>query len=113
MVHLSGAGGMEMPAIVQTIMLVICCNESGRFVERRPLVASRGGFLVAGTVIAILFAACLYTATLPVLARKSLVSSGDAAISLGGDENAERFYPRRPPPIPSLRNLREAGGVVS
>lgn len=98
-VHLLGAGGIEMPAITQTLLVLIV------------LAASRAaeGTIVAGaatserfgplrttaeaTGCVVLCAACLLTATVPVMSCDSLLSLGDAEIARGdGVSRPEMLY---------------------
>lgn len=97
LIHLSGAGGIEMPGIVQILVLLslfaTSCAANDRFDVAVPASNSRRGVIVAAVLIATAFIGSLFTATKPVLARSALVSAGDVAISTGaGMERAERLY---------------------
>lgn len=94
LVHLLGAGGIEMPAVTQTLLVLLAVGtvlagpQSGTTVRSR-----RTWVLATGAAAAGLFVACLGTATVPVFNRQSLVAAGDAA--LRQDRNPElalRFY---------------------
>jgi len=113
MVHLTGAGGMEMPAIVQTIFLLAAMIPAARGVcAGRPAFA-RGPFFGAAALMAAAFVGCLFTATLPVVSRQGHVSTGDSILALGGSaEQAEQAYraaadvdPLSPEPYDKLAEL--------
>jgi hypothetical protein len=93
LVHLLGAGGIEMPAITQTLLVLLV---AGSVLAGPESSGWRQSGLVAAAVglgSLALFAACLFTATIPVLNRESLVSAADAAYSQ--DRNlgrAEKLY---------------------
>jgi O-Antigen ligase len=85
-VHLLGAGGIEMPAVVQ-IFLVLAVLIFAIAPSRATARESRKFvFAVGGTAI-VLFVACLLSATLPVLNRRALVGSADQAMMVDGDVN--------------------------
>jgi hypothetical protein len=88
MTHLVGAGGIEMPAIVQTLLVLVAAamvwNESDPVetasVEQRP----RKTLAVAG-LFGVLFIVCLLSATAPVLNRRALVAAADVTAASGAD----------------------------
>jgi hypothetical protein len=85
-VHLLGAGGIEMPAVVQLFLLIaallFAIAPNGIKSIKLPK------FVVAVGVAAItLFISCLVTATLPVFNRRERVISGEQAFVALGDVN--------------------------
>ncbi len=101
-VHLLGAGGIEMPAIVQ--ILLLCGVLSALLPEERAdgngLAAVRsteatwsvpavtGGF-------GLLFLLCLLQATVPVVNRRALIDRADDAWQLGGSVQQARYLYRQ------------------
>ncbi len=86
-VHLSGAGGIEMPAVVQLLLVLAVLL----FATLPGDVAARNSprlVLAFGMSAIVLFVCCLLTAWLPVLNRRALVASGDQALLVDG--NADR-----------------------
>ena len=88
MTHLLGAGGIEMPAIVQTLLVLVAVaavwNEADPV--ETALVAQRPRkTLVVGGLFGVLFVVCLLSATAPVLNRRALVAAADATVVGGGD----------------------------
>jgi O-antigen ligase len=85
-VHLLGAGGIEMPAVVQMFLVIAALMFA---------IAPRGAdsiqmprFMVAAGVAAVaLFVCCLLTATLPVFQRRERIAAGEQALALDGDVN--------------------------
>ncbi|NOX53730.1 MAG: O-antigen ligase family protein, partial [Planctomycetes bacterium] len=75
-VHLLGAGGIEMPAIVQTLLVIVILGTAtplggGRPASGSPAAARRSWpFWTATGLTAAAFLGCLLTATLPVLQRR-------------------------------------------
>ena len=86
-VHLFGAGGIEMPAVVQ-LFLLIAVAAFAATPGRADTRASRTLVATAGAAGIVLFVGCLLTATLPVLNRRALVASGEQSIMLDGDASA-------------------------
>ncbi len=85
-VHLLGAGGIEMPAVVQLFLLIavllFAIAPNGSNSVQLPK------FVFALGVAAItLFVSCLVTATLPVFNRRERVISGEQAFVAQGDVN--------------------------
>ena len=81
--HLCGAGGIEMPAIVQLfLMLAALATALSRTARVTP---SRGSVFVIGGASIVCFVACLLTGVLPVLNRRALVASGEEALVRRGD----------------------------
>ncbi|WP_166827952.1 O-antigen ligase family protein [Thalassoroseus pseudoceratinae] len=75
LVHLLGAGGIEMPAIVQLLLLLIAIGV-GPQTPRDTSAVTVG--ILGGCGIA-LAAGCVLTSTLPVLQREAEVAGGDLA----------------------------------
>ncbi len=111
LVHLLGAGGMEMPAIAQTLLLLLALasvlvqpaatqgerkKEKGKSEEKKG--DKRTTFavsLLSFALMAVLFVECLLTATGPVLNRRALVAAGDFAWMEQGDQHrAVTLYQR-------------------
>jgi len=77
-VHLLGAGGIEMPAVAQTLLLlcaaVVPCAVTSTGEAADVPAAYRARFaaaIVVTAAAAVLFGTCLSTATIPVLTRQS------------------------------------------
>jgi hypothetical protein len=84
LVHLLGAGGIEMPAVVQLFLVLAVlafATVPGAAITRE----SRNLVLAVGGAAIVLFISCLVTATLPVLNRRALVGSGEQALMMDGD----------------------------
>jgi hypothetical protein len=85
-VHLLGAGGIEMPAVVQIFLvlavLIFAITPGGASTHE-----SRKFVLAVGEAAIVFFVGCLLTATLPVLSRRALMASGDQAMLMEGDAN--------------------------
>ncbi|MCH7987698.1 MAG: O-antigen ligase family protein [Planctomycetes bacterium] len=101
LVHLLGAGGIEMPAITQTLIVLIALgamnSSSGdekTSNDQRPLLVSQDRRKMFPVVLAVgggcvlLFAYCLATSTMPVLNRNSLLALGDNDWSERGNLSA-------------------------
>jgi len=109
--HLSGAGGIEMPAMTQVVFLLAVgvlwrsdaadepatAGQGSRNVDspivgirqrRREFVAA----IVTTAAAAAMFGACLATATIPVVTREAALSNGRAAWRIEGRyRTAERY----------------------
>lgn len=99
-VHLLGAGGIEMPAIVQILCLggvlsVLLPGEKevdGGVVSVRSTEAGQGVPLVMGA-FGLLFVLCLVQATVPVVNRRALIDQADEAWQLRGSvQQARHLY---------------------
>lgn len=96
MTHLVGAGGIEMPAIVQTLLVFVAVavvwNEADP-VETASALQRPRKTLAVGGLFGVLFVVCLLSATAPVLNRRALVAAADATAVGGGDSAAAiRLY---------------------
>ena len=96
MTHLMGAGGIEMPAVVQTLLVLVAAavvwNEADP-VETAAVTQQPKKTLVVGGLFGVLFVVCLLSATLPVFNRWAFVASADATAVGGGDTaKAIRLY---------------------
>jgi O-antigen ligase/polysaccharide polymerase Wzy-like membrane protein len=83
-VHLLGAGGIEMPAVVQLFLVLAVLL----FATLPGDAAARNSprlVLAFGIWAIVLFVCCLLTAWLPVLNRRALIASGDQALLVDGD----------------------------
>ncbi len=89
LVHLLGAGGIEMPAIGQMLLLLIAIA-IGPYTPKETSPIGIG--IIGGTGIA-LAAGCVLTSTLPVLQREAGVAGGDFAwLENQNYAAAMRFY---------------------
>jgi hypothetical protein len=118
-IHLLGAGGIEMPAITQTLLLLVVLVTSRVAEETRVAEAAtleRFGpvrTIAEATGCVVLCAACLLSATLPVMSCESLLSVGDAEIARGdGVSRPELLYqqasvsdPLNPAPVERLADF--------
>lgn len=111
-VHLLGAGGIEMPAIVQTFLVLFAVGcviqnqpdmhraaESSRTLraaDRREPGESRRGMqavFALGGLFVVLFVGCFFSATKPVLNSRALLSAGESEQIAGrGSRSAARLY---------------------
>ena len=87
-VHLLGAGGIEMPAVVQMPLLlsILAIPAAARVWQSNAVHVSLG---VLGLLA---FVGCLFTATLPVLSREAQLSLGDAEAARGNVAAARTHY---------------------
>lgn len=94
--HLMGAGGIEMPAIVQTLLIlavVIAAVDGDELPQTERSTPLSPGIWAIGALFTMLFVTCFLTATAPVLNRSALVSSGDAMMAAGrGMDKARQDY---------------------
>ncbi len=93
MIHLLGAGGMEMPAVGQSLLILLALasvfgsDHASSSKSSRALVWTMGLMMLCGFVL------CLYTATLPVTSRRAMLSAGDFEFSRSGNvRRAESQY---------------------
>jgi hypothetical protein len=117
LIHLLGSGGIEMPAMTQTLLLLAAIGradvaDKSTSSQRIPTPASARGVVVIAAVTLVLLFACLSTATAPVTQSKALVASGEAAQRRGNLQQAESLYrkasehdPFSPQPIERLARL--------
>jgi hypothetical protein len=93
MIHLSGAGGIEMPAVVQLLLVLAAM---GFTLLNRPMAQASPGVVIAiGGAGVVLFVALFLTGTLPVLNRRAAVVSGEQALMLDGRfDEAEGYFLR-------------------
>jgi tetratricopeptide (TPR) repeat protein len=92
MIHLSGAGGIEMPAIVQ-LLLVLAALAFATL--NRPAAVGASPRLVMGIGGAgvVLFVSLFFTGTLPVLNRRAAIAAGEQALFVDGQiDRAEREF---------------------
>jgi tetratricopeptide (TPR) repeat protein len=83
MIHASGAGGIEMPAVVQLLLMLVALAFATR--ERLADVANSFVSVMAiGGAGVILFVALFFTSTLPVLNRHAAIASGEQALYVSG-----------------------------
>jgi tetratricopeptide (TPR) repeat protein len=94
LVHLLGAGGIEMPAIMQTVLLVVVFLFGASWEAEPSSIKPRPKIAAAFSGLAILCAMlCWQTAMMPVWYRTLFIRSGDAAY--GQDANpkaAAKWY---------------------
>ncbi len=109
LVHLLGAGGIEMPAIVQTLLLLPVLTGMTGPAGATVNPFRKGACWAAGVagLILTLFAACMLTSTVPVLRCQCLIDAGNAAWVGRGDRQqatasfmkAARCDPLSPDPL--------------
>lgn len=98
LVHLMGAGGIEMPAITQLVLiLVVLVADFGKTpgdVSELEQTPRRAITAIAGTAVAlVLFGACLSTASLPVMTRDRLLAEARYSRESQRDfRRAARYY---------------------
>jgi tetratricopeptide (TPR) repeat protein len=84
LVHLLDLGGIEMPAIVQLLLVIAALAFVNRgdagSAKSRPWIPWAIGMIAIAA-----FLGCAATATLPVLQRRALIVSADQAVVLGGN----------------------------
>jgi tetratricopeptide (TPR) repeat protein len=91
MIHLSGAGGIEMPAIAQLMLVLAALAFALRGEPPEDETKSARLVIAISGVGAVLFASLLLTGTLPVLNRRAAIASGQQALFLGRQfDQAER-----------------------
>lgn len=114
LVHLLGAGGIEMPAVVQTIFVLVILLDPRDWKTSPEGVRSRPKTVLAISLAAVIaFGLCLVTATMPCWYRSIYLASGDAVLGQEKDFlEAERFYekartadPYSPEPVERLAEL--------
>jgi hypothetical protein len=83
MIHLSGAGGIEMPAVVQILLVLVAFAFA---TLGQPAKATGSPRLVIGIagVGVVLFVALFFTSTLPVLNRRAAIASGEQTFFVDG-----------------------------
>lgn len=93
MVHLLGAGGIEMPAIVQClVLLALFVEKEAATTPQSAAFPSVGRNVAAAGFLFLLFAGCLLTATRPVLSREAQLTIGDAEYSRSGTSGSARRH---------------------
>jgi hypothetical protein len=94
MIHLSGAGGIEMPAVVQLLILLAALVFATRLRSDDATVSPRLVMGIGGIGV-VLFVTLFVTGTLPVLNRRAAIAAGEQALFLDGDfDRAEVDYAR-------------------
>jgi O-antigen ligase len=88
-IHLLGAGGIQMPAVVQ-MPLVLSVLALPLATVARP--ASGRSHIAVGILGLLGFVGCLFTATLPVLSRAAEMGLGDAEAARGNSLVAQEHY---------------------
>lgn len=92
MIHLSGAGGIEMPAVVQILLVLVAFAFAARD-RQEEAVGSPPAVIAIGGVGVVLFVALFLTSTLPVLNRRAAIASGEQALFVDGQfERAEADF---------------------
>ncbi|MGH7128304.1 MAG: tetratricopeptide repeat protein, partial [Planctomycetaceae bacterium] len=93
LVHLLGAGGIEMPAITQTLLVLVAIGTATHTADGPSAASIRPAALVAlGAVMLGLFAGCLVFGLKPVLVRDALVMAGDVHRLEDNTAEAQRLY---------------------
>jgi tetratricopeptide (TPR) repeat protein len=95
--HLLGSGGIEMPAIAQTLVLLPCLvgpagRDSGTIRCEIPTTGGGRCVFVLAAAALVLFITCLWTATSPVIRSRALVARGEDAQRRGNLELAKLLY---------------------
>jgi hypothetical protein len=114
LVHLLGAGGIEMPAVSQTLLILLALGTVS--LDGREMADPPGSHRLIGLLSGLLLLAailCWFSATGPIMNRKAFTASGDfAIIEHGNVTNAERKYlravdadPLAPDPLIRLAEL--------
>jgi len=92
MIHLSGAGGIGMPAVVQ-VLLVLAALAFAPLNRPAAAGASPRVVMAIGGLGVSLFVALFFTATLPVLNRRGAIASGEQALFVDGQfERAQKDF---------------------
>ena len=84
MIHLSGAGGIEMPATVQ-VLLVLAALAFATLDHRVDTTASPRLVMAIGGIGMVLFVSLFFTGTLPVVNRRAAIASGEQALYIDGN----------------------------
>ena len=94
LVHLLGAGGIEMPAISQTFLLLLALGNMPETPASETVSEqSRVPVLVIGATMFLLSAVCAQSATGPVLYRTGLIQAGEHALLAEQNlRKAERLF---------------------
>lgn len=113
-VHLLGAGGAEMPAVMQCLLLVVALGAAGE-TQAGPTsgTGSRTWPTLSAAAALVLCVACILSAALPTMSSEALMATGDADVARDGIfAPAERFYqkaavtdPLSPLPLERLTEL--------
>jgi len=92
-VHLFGAGGIEMPAVAQALLLLLVAMTLVR-PSMKNLHETRSWLKIGPTaaLMVIALVACLFTTTVPVMQSRTSVALGDDARSSGNLQRAIAFY---------------------
>ncbi|MEO1995502.1 MAG: O-antigen ligase family protein [Planctomycetaceae bacterium] len=88
-IHLLGAGGIQMPAVVQMPLLLSVLALPWVTVDRTT---SGWSHIAVGALGLLGFVGCLFTATLPVLSREAEMGLGDAEAARGNNLVAQEHY---------------------
>jgi tetratricopeptide (TPR) repeat protein len=89
-IHLLGAGGMEMPAVVQTWLALMCLKVASVDARTRTLTVGRRAALGLAFAMAIVATAQWWTATFPALECRTFSDAAEAAISRGNFRGAQQ-----------------------
>ena len=90
LIHLLGAGGLQMPAIAMTLAILLAAICPARRERGRPGVGVPQWF-VAGLCV-VLFVGCAVSATLPHLRRDARMTAGDFEARRGNLQAARRQF---------------------
>jgi tetratricopeptide (TPR) repeat protein len=95
-VHLLGAGGISMPAITQTVLLLVVLGTNGvKSAALSGAIESRAASLGVGLLGVGLYLLCWFTALIPVMNARTDLDVGDQALyEEGRPEKAQRAYRR-------------------
>jgi hypothetical protein len=84
MIHLSGAGGIEMPATVQ-VLIVLAALAFATLDRRAETTASHRLVMAIGGMGIVLFVSLFFMGTLPVVNRRAAIASGEQALYVDGN----------------------------
>jgi tetratricopeptide (TPR) repeat protein len=84
MIHLSGAGGIEMPATVQ-VLLVLAALAFAALERRADATASPRLVMAIGGIGVAFFVSLFFTGTLLVVNRRAAIASGEQALYVDGN----------------------------
>jgi tetratricopeptide (TPR) repeat protein len=84
MIHLSGAGGIEMPGMMQLLLVLAALAFATVDRPADAIVSLRLVIGIAGVGV-VLFVALFLTGTLPVLNRRAAIAQGEQALFLDGN----------------------------
>jgi hypothetical protein len=92
LIHLSGAGGIEMPAVVQIFLVLVAFAFATRGQPEHATAAPLVPIAIGGVGV-VLFVSLFLTGTLPLLNRRAAIAAGEQALFVDGQfEQAEGSF---------------------